>query len=319
MVRHLPPLNALRAFEAAARHLSFTRAAEELHVTPAAVSHQVKALEDQLGIRLFRRLVRGLVLTDAGRAYLPGLTEGLDALARATDTLRETGLKGLLTVSALPSLATRWLVPRLAGFGRLYPDIDVAVRADHHVVDFTSEDVDCAIRHGRGRYPGLRTDLLMTEEIFPVCSPKLLEGPRPLRRMEDLRHHTLLHDAVALPHEPWLTWAAWLRAAELTGVNPNRGPSFSDSNMLLQAAVAGQGVALGRTALTIDDLRAGRLVRPLPVSRPADCANYLVAPEATADQPKIAAFRAWLIDLIDRDLGTAGEAGPGAAPGTAKL
>ncbi len=289
MARRLPPLNAVRAFEAAARHLSFTRAAEELHVTQAAISHQVKALEVYLGLKLFRRLNRALVLTEDGQTYLPPVKRIFDQLYDATRRLTESEARGKLTVSALPSLAARWLVPRLGRFRAAHPDIDIRLAPATHLVDFAREDVDVAIRYGRGQYPGLRVDRLMTEDIMPVCSPALITGPQPLKEPADLKHHTLLHD------EGHGEWRTWLLAAGVEDVDPTRGTVFMDSGMLIEAAATGQGVALARGALAADDLASGRLVRPFEIKVPAEYAYYVVCPEATADQPKVAAFRDWLL------------------------
>lgn len=296
MRRRLPPLNALLAFEAAARHLSFTEAAEELYVTQAAISHQVKALEEHLGVKLFRRLNRALRLTDEGQAYLPAVREALDRLNEATARLRASDVRGTLTVSVLPSFAARWLVPRLGRFREIHPEIDVRVAPTAELVDFARTDVDVGIRYGRGQYPGLKADRLLEEEIFPVCSPALLTGPSPLRQPQDLCHYTLLHD------ERHDGWRAWLLAAGVEGVDPTRGPIFTDSGMLIQAAVAGQGVALGRQALAAADLRAGRLVRIFDLNLPTEFAYYFVCPEATADWPKIRAFREWLLAEAHREM-----------------
>ena len=290
MSRRLPPLNALRAFEAAARHLSFTRAAEELFVTQAAVSHQVKALEEHLGRKLFRRLNRALLLTDDGQAYLPAVSRAFALLNEATRDLLTKETPGPLTVSALPSFAARWLVPRLGRFRKAWPDIDLRIDPSAELVDFAAGDVDVGIRYGRGKYPGMRADWLMTEDIFPVCSPQLLEGDHPLREPDDLEHHVLLHDD---GHGDWRTW---LLAASVDRVDPARGPIFTDSSMLIQAAMAGQGVALARGVLAADELAAGRLVRPFTLSLPTEYAYYLVCPQETADRPKIVAFREWLLD-----------------------
>ena len=288
-MNRLPSLNALRAFEAAGRHLSFTRAARELNVTQAAVSHQIKALEAQLGVRLFRRAARGLLLTDTGQAYLSDVREAFRRLIQATERLRTRDVAGVLTVSVLPSLASRWLIHRLGGFQERHPEIDVRVSADDRTVQFDREDVDVAIRYGRGVYPGAEADLFLTEELFPVCSPRLMEGPHPLRQPADLAHHMLLHDDLPT------NWAMWLKVAGATNVDPTRGPAFTDSGMVLQAAIDGMGVALGRSALAGDDLAAGRLVRPFDIILPADNAYYLVYPEHTANRPKIKAFRDWIL------------------------
>ncbi|MDJ0937403.1 MAG: LysR family transcriptional regulator, partial [Kiloniellales bacterium] len=208
----MPPLNALRAFEAAARHLSFTKAAQELHVTQAAISHQVKGLEEILGIQLFRRLNRRLALTEAGQDYLPPLRDAFDAIAGATQRLHEREEGSALKISVLLSFASAWLLPRLSAFRRLHPEIDILVTASDTLVDFEQDDFDMGIRYGLGSYPGLRVDVLMEDEIYPVCSPKLLDGPHPLRRPADLKHHTLLHDTVqGTPDDP--DWRLWLRQA----------------------------------------------------------------------------------------------------------
>ncbi len=312
MARRLPPLNALRAFEAAARHASFARAADELHVTPAAVSHQVKALEAILEVRLFRRLPRGLVLTEAGRAYLPGLSDGFDRLARATERLMARGRAGRLTVSVLPSFAARWLVPRLADFRRRHPDLDVHVYAATERVDFARSEVDIGLRYGRGGWPGLHAEVFLTEDVYPVCSPALRDGDPalrdgdpPLREPADLRRHTLLHDSEVNPDEPWIGWGPWLVQFGLDDIDPDRGPSFSDSNMLMEACAAGQGVAIGRDSLVEEPLRTGRLVRPFPHSRLADYRYYIVGPPAAFEKPKVQLFRDWLFEM-------AGQAGAGA-------
>jgi LysR family glycine cleavage system transcriptional activator len=290
MTRKLPPLNGLRAFEAAARHLSFTRAAEELHVTQAAVSHQVKSLEDYLGIKLFRRFNRSLLLTDEGQSFLPGLTKAFDLLDDSARRLAKKEAGGALTVSVLPSFAARWLVARLGRFRRAHPEVDLRIDPNAGLADFAHGDVDIGIRYGKGNYPGLRSDRLMAEDIFPVCSPTLLEGEHPLRHPEDLAHHTLLHDD---GHGDWRTW---LLANEVKNVDPLRGTVFTDSSVLIEAAKQAQGVALARSVLAADELEAGTLVRPFgKQSVPAEYAYYIVCPEDTANLPKIKAFREWLL------------------------
>ena len=289
MARRLPPLNALRAFEAAARHLSFTKAADELNVTQAAISHQVKALEERLGVVLFRRLNRALLLTDAGQGFLPPLREAFDRMAAATERLRVDDSRGVLTLTTLPSIAARWLVPRLGRFREAHPDIDLRIDASQHLTDFVRENVDIALRYGGGEWDGMRADRLMTEDFFPVCSPRLLDLDPPLREPADILHHTLLHD-----NSP-TDWTMWFLAAGIEGGDPTRGPAFTDSSLVLQAAAEGQGVALGRGVLAAADLEAGRLVRPFDLSLEAKYAYYLVCPRATAESPKIASFRAWLL------------------------
>lgn len=292
MSRRLPPLNALRAFEAAARHLSFTKAANELNVTQAAISHQVKALEESLGIVLFKRLNRALLLTEAGQAYLPALREAFDLIDAATRGLQDRGMEGALKITALPSFAGKWLLPRLHRFRERYPEIDVLVSAKDSLIDFTTADVDMGIRYGGGVYDGLTCDFLLPDAYAPLCSPQLLEGPQALRRPEDLRHAVLLHDEV----DPGYGWPGWLQRAGVEDIDPRRGPGFSDSSMVIAAAIAGQGVCLGRMSLAVDDIRAGRLVMPFGPVMESKYANYVVAPKARSSWPKVAAFRQWLLE-----------------------
>lgn len=297
MIRRLPPLNALRAFEAAARLGSFARAGEELHVTSTAISHQVKGLEEFLGVILFDRLPRGLRLTAQGRSYLPELTKGFDQLARASDRLCGGELRGTLSVTTIPSIGRLWLIPRLAQFRRRYPEIDIRIMATTRQVDFVSEEVDVGIRYGQGVYPGLRTRRVMTEHVLPVASPALLSsGPR-LTEWADLRHHTLLHGRGLRDAETWLKWKNWLGLFGLGDVDLERGLHFDEGGMLVKACVDGLGVALGRTGLIGDHLRDGRLVSLFNISRPADYAYYVVAPESIADQPKVRAFMDWVAEV----------------------
>lgn len=294
MQRRLPPLNALRVFEAAARHGSFAKAADELNVTAAAVSQQIRLLEADLGVPLFRRLPRGLVVSEAAKRAMPELEKAFAHLARAVEDMRGGERAGPLVISVIPSFAARWLVPRLGGFIQAYPEIEVTVRSELRSVDFAREDVDLGIRYGKGVYPGLDTRLLLTEDVSPVCAPSLLAGAKPLRRLEDLRHHTLLHDRALSGEEPSLAWRHWLRDAGVQGIDAERGPGFTDATMLMEAALRGFGVALGRSGLCADDLAAGRLVRPFRESRPADYAYYAVTPEGHAASPRVAAFLAWI-------------------------
>jgi LysR family transcriptional regulator, glycine cleavage system transcriptional activator len=290
MSRKLPPLNALRAFEAAARHLSFTRAANELHVTQAAISHQVKGLEEWFGAPLFKRLNRNLKLTEQGAALLPELQKAFDHIAEATASLRHPGAEAL-TITTMPSFGAKWLLPRLARFEDRHPGIDVRLSTTTVLVDFRQQDCDLAIRFGKGRWPGLRAEFLMQDSYATVCSPSLeIASPADLARV------TLLHDDV------WdisdVGWADWLRAAGIDGVNVNRGPRFSDSSLLLQSAMDGRGVALTRSSLVLDDVRAGRLVQPFDLRLPTEEAYYLVAPAKHFARPKVAAFREWLLEEV---------------------
>jgi LysR family transcriptional regulator, glycine cleavage system transcriptional activator len=294
----LPSLNGLRAFEAAARLLSFTRAAAELNVTQTAISHQIRRLEDQLGIPLFIRGNRALLLTREAQAYLPSVRTAFEDLRRATASLRRPAHEGLLTVSTTASLATKWLVSRVAAFQDAHPGIEIRITTSAHLVDFQREEVDMAVRFGRGIWQGLRAHWLMADNIFPVCSPALLEDARPLRQPEDLALHTLLHTTVSRED-----WQLWLTAAGLPlSIAARRGLMFDQGFMAVQAAVEGLGVALGRTHLVEADIAAGRLVVPFDVVLPQDAGYYVVAPEASAEAPKIALFRDWLINSAKPDI-----------------
>jgi LysR family glycine cleavage system transcriptional activator len=297
MSRRLPPLNSLRAFEAAARHLSFKKAADELHVTPAAISHQIRTLEEHGGAALFNRLTRALSLTDAGQAALPLLREGFDKLAEAAQALRADQQADTLTISVAPSFGAKWLIPRLDRFRAAQPKFDVRIDATDALANFGGDGVDVALRFGRGVYRNLRSDCLMAEVAVPVCSPRLLERGPPLARPEDLRHHTLLHVQWTFERDAAPGWDMWLRAAGVEGVDPGRGPRFSADTMALEAAIAGQGVALAGVALAAGDLETGRLVLPFPASagQTTEFSYYLVYPEAKADSPKVSAFRDWVL------------------------
>lgn len=296
MTRRLPPLNALRAFEAAARHLSFTTAAEELHVTQAAVSRQVKLLEERLKAPLFQRYNRRLELTDGGRAYLQVLRHAFNHIDLATKQLFPEGDDPSLKISVLNSLAQKWLMPRLGEFQVRAPKTDVLLSASDHCVDFSREDFHIALRYGAGGYRGLQVRLLMKDKVFPVCSPRLLAGNNPLRTPDDLRHHALLHDILGSRNEDMQHWGHWLKAAGVTDIDHTRGPAFNQLGMILAAAVDGQGVALGRLSLTADDLAAGHLVCPFGPVLDARYAYYLVSPSSTVDLPKVRQFREWLLE-----------------------
>jgi LysR family glycine cleavage system transcriptional activator len=295
----LPPLNALRAFEAAARLMSFSRAADELAVTPAAVSHQIRALEEDLGTRLFRRLNRALELTDSGRLLLPDLAEAFGRIQAGVGRLRRHNATGTLTVTTSPSFAAKWLVLRLHRFAERHPEIDVRVTASDTVVDLASGDVDIAIRYGAGRYPGLEVELLLENEVFPVCSPALPTGDPPLRTAEDLRRHALLHD-ITVEIDPLVpTWSMWLKAAGVQGVATEHGLRFSNSHLALDAAIAGRGVALANTTIAAGDLAAGRLVRPFSLGLRDHFSFYIVTPPGALERRKVKLFRAWLREEAD--------------------
>ncbi|MCP3404976.1 transcriptional regulator GcvA [Bradyrhizobium sp. CCGB01] len=292
MTARLPSLNGLRAFEAAARHLSFTLAASELNVTQTAISHQIRRLEEELGIRLFVRQNRALTLTPEARDYLPGVRAAFNDLRLATDRLLRKDDDKVLTVSTLASLAAKWLLPRLTDFQEQHPGIDVRITTSTSLVDFQRDNVDAAIRYGRGQWPGLRADWLMADELFPVCSPSLLRGDRPLRQPEDLKGYPLLHTSNANSDD----WRLWLTAAGLPAdIARQPGITFDMIFMTIQAAIDGIGVAMGRTSYVQDDIAKGRLVVPFKIALPADAGFYLVAPEGRREAPKLAAFREWMI------------------------
>jgi LysR family transcriptional regulator, glycine cleavage system transcriptional activator len=293
MPRRLPPLNALKAFEAAARHESFTRAAEELCVTQGAVSHQVKALEAELGLKLFNRERQRLVITEAGRAYLVVVRDAFDRIGDGTERLLQRQRGGALTVSTSPNFAAKWLVHRLGRFAEAHPEIDLRVSASMHHVDFAREDIDLAVRHGDGTAPGLQVTRLCTEQLFPVCSPKLLNDRKALRTPSDLGRFTLLHVS---DRQGWQQgWQQWLDFAGVAGVDPSRGLVLNQASMAIDAAVDGQGIALARTALAAWDLIGGRLVRPFDIAMPVSYGYWIVCSKAVAKLPKIVAFSDWLL------------------------
>lgn len=296
---HLPPLSALRAFEAAGRHLSFSKAAEELNVTPAAISHQIHALEADLGVALFHRRNRSIALTPSARVLLPGLSEAFAGIRAAVRRLRAHNDTGTLTVTASPSFAAKWLVLRLHRFQERYPEIDVRISATDEVVDLTQGDFDLAIRYGSGRYPGLGVEPLLHNEVFPACSPHLLEAGPPLRRPEDLGHHALIHDR-AIDRDPLVpTWPMWLKAAGVKDVPAAAGLSFSASHLALDAAIAGHGVVLAYSTIAAADLAAGRLVRLFSLALPDLFAYYVVTAPGALERQKVKAFRDWLRQEAD--------------------
>ena len=295
-MRRLPPLNAIRAFEAAGRHLSFTKAADELNVTAAAISQQIRNLEDIVGVPLFRRMTRAVMLTDAGQEALPLLGEGFDKLLDGVKKMQAHENAGVLTVSAAPSFAAKWLVRRLPHFQDQYPDIRIRIDPTLHLADFERDNVDIGIRFGEGNYKGLRTDLLIQENTLPVCSPRLLEGTHPLKQPGDLRHHRLLHCDWGYQDGEQPNWAMWLQMAGVEDVDPTRGPTFTTEVLALEAAIDGQGIALANRKIIANDLAEGRLVLPFDLTLTSKYGFYVVCPEASADLPKNAAFREWLLE-----------------------
>ncbi|OGA43666.1 MAG: hypothetical protein A3G24_00775 [Betaproteobacteria bacterium RIFCSPLOWO2_12_FULL_62_13] len=315
MPARLPPLNALKAFEAAARHLSVKKAAAELNVTPAAVSHQIRTLEEYLGVQLFHRYNRALELTDAARACLPKLREGFDCLVKAVEVLRAQKGTGTLTVSAAPSFAARWLMPRLHRFFQAHPEIDVALSArirqvseggkgtvaERATIDAWLADSDIAILYGRGDYPGFHVDKLLSLTVTPICSPRLITGPSPLARPEDLRNHMLLHDDTGDHYDGESFWDVWLKAAGVNGIDTAHGPHFSHAVLAFEAAVEGVGVVATMPVLAAADLYAARLVTPFALRVPLVSAYYVVSTEAATTRPAVAAFREWLRNEAARE------------------
>jgi len=294
MARRLPSLNGLKAFEAAARSESFTRAAEELSVTQGAVSHQVKALEETLELKLFHRERQRLFLTEAGRDYLAVIRDAFDRIAVGTERLLQRQESGVLTVSTSPDFAAKWLVNRLSRFAEKHPGVDLRVSATTHYVDFARDDVDIAIRHGDGNWPGLDVQRLYSERLFPVCSPKLVAGRNRITKAADLLKFPLLRLEDA---------KNWTRLFEAAGVKAtvDPGPVLNRASMLIDAAIDGQGIALARTALVAWDLVNGRLVRPVDVSLRMANTYWIVCPKAASNVPKIATFRSWVLTEATED------------------
>jgi len=295
MIGHrMPPLNALRAFEATARHLSVKTAADELHVTPGAVSQMLKTLEQHLGVSLFQRVNRGIFLTDAGQAYLPPVRNAFRQIADATGRIAASVDSGILTVSVTPFFASAWLVPRLADFQAAHPEIDLQVVTSSALVDFERDGIDVAVRHGLGRYPGLNSERVVTVEIVPVAAPSLLAKLGAPKEPRDLTHWPHVHDAERKG------WHLWFQAQGIAEIGPPRGPAFDDSGLLLKAVLAGQGAGLLPAALVAPDIAEGRLVKLADVTWLEAFAYYLVYPEASHDRPKVAAFRDWILKARDQ-------------------
>lgn len=331
MTRSLPPLKALRAFESAGRQLSFRKAAAELHVTPAAVSHQIKQLEELLGVALFRRLTRRIQLTEAGERLLPGVRDGFARLVQAVDGLGIDRHAETLSICVPPMFASKWLMPRLHGFVSAFPDVDIRVSTSMRLVDARKgspvpvaradleqdEPVDVAIRFGSGKYPGCRSDKLFDVSFTPLCSPGLLASARPLTKPADLGLYPLLHDDLHHVSDGWANWASWFDAAGTENLARKRGPHFSQPILGLDAAVDGAGVVLGAKELAALDIAAGRLVAPFPVSVKTGAAYYVVCRDEAAADPRIAAFRSWLLSEARRQRAgkTAGRSGRAAAAG----
>lgn len=289
MSRRLPPLNALRAFEAGARHLNFTRAAEDLSVTPTAVSHQVRQLEDWFGVPLFERGRRQLALTEAGAQLFPAVAEALDRIAEVSRRVRDAPARPSLTVSVTHTFGSRWLAARLGKFWVEHPGVDLRIHHSIHLVDLARDDIDMAIRWGLGRWPGTRTEWLMDAMAVPLCSPSLLHGDNPLREVADLANHVLLHER---DHQEWIEW---LIAAGLDSTPGRRGPVIDDPNSLVRAAVEGHGVFLGFPGMMRAEIESGALVAPFSGGEGPHPGYYLVYGEKSLDNPAVRAFRDFVL------------------------
>ncbi len=315
----LPPLNALKAFESAARNLSVKRAAIELNVTSAAVSHQIRALEEYLGVQLFRRYNRALELTDVAKAALPKLGEGFECMAQAVTILRSDQGGGSLTVSAAPSFASRWLMPRLHRFIAAHPEIDVRISArmrrvsvdgkgdvaERATVETWLADSDVAILYGRGHVTGILVERLLDLSITPICSPKLLTGEHPLRTAADLRHQLLLHDDTGALYDNEPFWGLWLREAGIEDVDANKGPHFSHAVLAFEAAIDAVGVLASMPVLAAEDIASGKLVAPFDLTVKLPDGYYMASNQHADERPAVAAFRAWLREEAQRSQGAA--------------
>jgi len=299
MSRRIYPLNSLRAFEASARHMSFVKAAEELHVTPAAVSHQVKRLEEYLSTRLFRRLPHNLLLEERGKTLMSELREVFLRLDKAIDRALASNSQGTLTINTDPMFAVKLLVPWLYKFNVLHPDINVQISSSFGEVDFQRDDFDIAILFGRGKYPGLKTVKLFEESVTPMYNPNSFNGKPPalLKNPEDLSNHTLLHDnSLSKIDSSAPNWNSWLKAAGADYVDTSLGPHFSQHDHALQAAIDGTGIVLGWRCLAANDINAGRLIEPFDLALPLGLSFYLVYPDAYENRPEIKTFRDWLME-----------------------
>ena len=297
MIDRFPGLRTLRAFDAAARHLNFTRAADDMGVTPAAISNQIKELEDQIGVELFIRTSRTMRLTKEGEILRLAVNESLETLSNALHRIKRLENRNQIRVSSTPSVAAKWLVPRLDSFLSAYPSADVRIDVSNTLVDFDRDDVDVAIRFGAGKYPGLRADLLFRDTLSPVCSPTLITKEKPLKVPRDLLRHTLIHLDWQAQGSPWPNWRMWMQAAGIKEFDDKRGLHFGQTSLTIQAAIDGQGVALGDSNLVADDLAAGRLVKPFDLSLKApDSFSYFVITRLnTDDAPLVNAFRDWCL------------------------
>jgi LysR family transcriptional regulator, glycine cleavage system transcriptional activator len=294
-------LSGFKAFECAARHLSFTLAGEELFITQAAVSQQIKQLEGQLGFKLFYRMTRKLALTEDGERLATVVTKSLNDIKDTIEDIQLEETSGSITISTIPSFAMRWMIPRLGNFRKIHPNIQLKIHADERMVDFKAHNIDLAIRYGTGNYPNFHVTQMIREEIFPVCSPKLLKGDKPLKDVKDIYHHELLVDEVQKVLGDKTDWAIWLESVGITDIDTRKGTSFSNSIMAIQAATEGQGLAICRTSLVSDDLKAGRLVKPFKTKVKSKNAYYIVCLKERADKPRLRAVIDWLMQEKEND------------------
>ncbi len=296
--RRLPPLNSVRAFEAAARHLSFTKAAEELNVTPGAISQQIKTLESYLDLKLFKRQNRIILLTEEAQICLPLLTEGLDKLAEGMRAIEQLKIDRPLTITIAEAFASRWLMPRLRSFQARHPEIDVRIDARKELVDLVRDDIDVGIRFGSGNYPELEVEFLLPQEVYPVCSPQLLKQGPPIHTPADLQHHTLIHGDYYYLDATQPDWAMWFKTVGVEDFDNAHAVHFSQAEMVVQAAIEGQGIALIGSVIAEAELSAGRLVRPLEHTIPLAFAYYFVCAKSKAKLPRVQAFRQWLLHEV---------------------
>ena len=292
----LPPLNSLRAFEAAGRLLSFSKAADELNVTPGAISQQIRSLEEFLEIKLFKRRNRSIILTDSGQIFLPLLSDGFSTITEAVDSVRRSQKDGPLTISAAPSFTSKWLIPRLCKFQALHNEIDVRIDASSRLVDFLREDIDVGIRFGTGEFAGLDSIYLFSYDLIPVCSPDLMHEGKGLRDLSDIRHHTLLHSDDTEFDPSWPDWAMWLATAGVDDVDANRGIYFTQGEMVIEAAIEGQGIALAGSVMAAGAIESGRLVQPFETRLPVRLSFHFVTTRQKSSSPKVGAFRQWVLD-----------------------
>jgi len=290
MHRRLPPLNSLKSFEAAGRLLSFTDAAKELNVTQAAISHQIKVIEEFLNVQLFERYPRRIVLTEQGKALLPEVTDSFDKLSLAIATVDKDRSSNTVNVRLAPSFAAKWLSPRLKYFWKMHPDININLYHAHPAVDFEREDFDIAVTYGTGKWKNVICDPLLSLDFFPVCTPSFMKNDKPLTNINNIRYYSFLHDA------NYECWVDWLNLAELNDINAKKGTIIDDTNVLIQAAIDGQGIALGSTVFVDDHLKSGKLVKPFNITLYNDFSYHVVSTKKKLSNPAVRAFKNWLLN-----------------------